>query len=168
MLTVISSERKDNKKGKWLVLVCKNEKDQDRTYNVFDNDDAGKKIINESFKGPGKYEEKLVKNGQYWNLTELTLLSGGSPGAGPASSAGVAHPPASHAGVAPAPAAGPKVTRAEIAQVCVAAAARVYDGKGNSDTNLNDAVALLVRVLLKECADFINAGTTSTKAPEGA
>lgn len=166
MLTVISSERKDNKKGKWLVLVCKNEKDQDRTYNVFDNDDAGKKIINESFKGPGKYDEKTVKNGQYWNLVELNLLSGGS--GGPASSAATAQPPASHAAVAPAPVAGPKTTRADIAQVCVAAAARIYEGKGgvgDADNFVNDGASLLARVFMKECADFINAGT---KAPEGA
>ncbi len=162
MLEVLSSERRDNKKGRWLILVCKNDKGQDRTYNVFDNDDAGKKIINESFKGPGKYDEKMVKNGQYWNLAELTLLSGGH--SGPAAQA-AATPPAAHAAVAPAPVAGPRVTRADIAQVCIESAARVYDGKGNVDTNLNDAVALLARVFMKECAEFINAGA---KSPEGA
>jgi len=83
MLEVISSERKDNKKGKWLVIVCKNEKGQDRTYNIFDNDDTGKKIINESFKGPGKYDEKTVKDGQYWKLVQLDLLGQATAPAAP-------------------------------------------------------------------------------------
>lgn len=166
MLEVISSERKDNKKGKWLVIVCKNEKGQDRTYNIFDNDDAGKKIINESFKGPGKYDEKTVKNGQYWNLVELNLLGLAQP----ATAAATAQPPATHQGAPAAAVVSSKpVTRAEIAQVCVAAVARIYEGKGSVDSALNDNAALLARVFMNECATFINAGKTSTgAAPEGA
>ena len=161
MLEVISSDRKDNKKGKWLVLVCKNDKGQDRTYNVFDNDDAGKKIINESFKGPGKYDEKMVKNGQYWNLSELNLMGLSQP----ASQAAASAPAATHQGVAPAPVAGPKATRAELAGVCVMAAARVFEAKGGVDANVSDNAVILARTFMKEAADFINAGI---KTPEGA
>ena len=161
MLEVISSERKDNKKGKWLVLVCKNEKGQDRTYNIFDNDDAGKKIINESFKGPGKYDEKTVKDGQYWKLVQLDLL-------GQATAPAAA--PAPHGAPAPAPVASPKSARVEIAQGCVLAAARVYDGamgrNGESPAEqVNQDVVNLARKLMDECAAFING---ATKTPEGA
>lgn len=161
MLEVISSERKDNKKGKWLVLVCKNEKGQDRTYNVFDNDDTGKKIINESFKGPGKYDEKTVKDGQYWKLVQLDLL-----GQATAAHQAATQPPATHQAAAPAPAtASPRQSRVDIAGTVILTVGRIFEGKGSQDTNIIDNAALTARVLMKEAADFINAGQ---KAPEGA
>lgn len=157
MLEVISSERKDNKKGKWLVIHAKNEKGQDRTYNIFDNDDIGKKIINESFKGPGKYDEKTTKDGQYWKLIELNLLSlsGAAPASAPSS----------------APVVAKSSTRGDVAVSCVLAAARVYEGamgrNGEAPAEqVNGDVCGLARKLMDTCAEFITAGKTSS--PEGA
>lgn len=146
MLKVISSERKDSKKGKWLVLVCKNEKDQDRTFNVFDSYDLGKEIISTIYKGPGKYDYQAEKIDGYMRLTKFELISldgASAPAAAPAQNQ-----------AAPATQPAQKASRADIAMACVAAAGNAYQGIGGADNN--DLAAVLARTLMAECAKFIN------------
>lgn len=65
MIEVKKSERKDNKKGVWLVLNYINDKGEEKQTNIFD------KAVVEQFKGPGKYDVKWVKKGEYYNVAEL-------------------------------------------------------------------------------------------------
>lgn len=147
MLEVIKGERKDTKKGPWLVLTCKNEKGQERTYNVFDNYELGKEIINTIYKGPGKYDYQAEKIDGFMRLTKFEAISvnGGAASQAPATQQANGAQPAS----------APKTTtRADVAMACVAAAGNVYQGIGDADNN--DLAAVLARTLMAECAKFIN------------
>ena len=90
MIEIKSTERKDNKKGLWMVINYINDKGESKVTNSFDED-----LILNQFKGPGKYEAKWVQNGKYWNLTSLDMVgaSNGAPQASaPAAAASAATP----------------------------------------------------------------------------
>lgn len=153
MIEILSSERKDNKKGAWLVLKGKDEKGAERTWNVFDNTDFGKRIINELFRGPGKYDTESKKDGQYWSFVKFEMMMP----AGTTQSGGTSRPAASAAPMLTTTA--PAANRITIAAACVEAAGRVFQSSGE-DRDVTDKVSLFLRVVMKECEAFIKGSAT--------
>jgi hypothetical protein len=160
MIEVKGSERKDNKKGPWLVIQYLNDKGESKETNVFD-----KKVI-EQFTGPGKYEATWVQNGKYWNLAGLSLVSGNGSGSGnghrdtygsKAQESTVSSPPGNN--------------RVSVAIACVQAAASVFKAQqGIPPSELADAALLLTRGFIRECDAYINGQAVSVApaAPQSA
>lgn len=157
MIEIKSTERKDNRKGPWLAIVYVNDKGEEKTTNVFD-----KKIIEEQFKGNGKYEAQWVQNGKYWNLSSLSLVAAAPGGQAPSNGNGNGHAPAASATRATAQESvlGLKASIA-IAAIHVAgaiiAAEIAADGKESkaTATDIMDHAIFLSRALMAEARSFM-------------
>lgn len=165
MIEIKSSERKDNKKGKWLIINYLNEKGEEKTTNVFDSTSEGRAIIEQQFKGPGKYQDKWAQNGKYWNLSSLEVLSLNGNGNGNGHAPTPA--PVSVAGAQ----ASRHALRALVAGNCIQAAATIVAAmvregrfKEMTDDAVLNQVKVVARVLRDDAKAFIN--ETKVDAPK--
>lgn len=167
MTQVKKGERKDNKKGPWLVLTYVKPDGTEKTTNIFEAD------IIECFKGPGKYEITWVKNGQYYNVSKLELmkLDGEPTGAEPQKPAAATPAPQGPGAAAVVATLG----RTEVALRCLEAAAKVmaasitagrYD-QADIDT-INRDVTVTAGAFMGGIKNLTTSAAPAAAKPEGA